>query len=163
MTIHIWHSRKTLTIILFNFKFHSKEILQLLTLGPRRYLSEFENWLEFTLLTLSTLGLVYQKNLVIFKWLSAFGITLSYVEVIFFLGRYPNLGGSISLMFYTITKHLFKTLLSFFLVVTGFAYGFFIIHFQSGNDKFENFGKAFLKTLVMSIGEFDFDYVSSLL
>jgi len=134
-----------------------QEILQLLTLGPRRYLSEFENWLEFTLLTLSTLGLVYQKNLVIFKWLSAFGITLSYVEVIFFLGRYPNLGGSISLMFYTITKHLFKTLLSFFLVVTGFAYGFFIIHFQSGNDKFENFGKAFLKTLVMSIGEFDFD------
>ena len=66
-------------------------------------------------------------------------------------------------MFYTITKHLFKTLLSFFLVVTGFAYGFFIIHFQSGNDKFENFGKAFLKTLVMSTGEFDFDDVSILL
>ena len=25
-------------------------------------------------------------------YLTAFGITLSYVEVIFFLGRYPNLG-----------------------------------------------------------------------
>ena len=133
--------------------------MQLFTLGPRRYLSEFENWLEFTILTLSTLGLIYQKKLILFKWLSAFGITLSYVEVIFFLGRYPDLGGSISLMFYSITTHLFKTLFSFLLMVTGFAYGFFIIHYQSGNDKFENFGKAFQKTLVMSIGEFDFDDV----
>jgi len=68
-----------------------QEVLQFFTLGPRRYLYEFENWLEFTLLSLSTLGLIYQHKMVIFKWLSAFGITLSYVEVIFFLGRYPSL------------------------------------------------------------------------
>ena len=135
-----------------------QEILQFFTLGPRRYLSEFENLLEICIVILASLGLVYQKNLYVFKWFSAFGITLSYVGVIFLLGRYPMLGGSISLMFYTITKHLFKTLLSFLIMVTGFAYGFFIIHFQtSGVDKFENFGKALLKTIVMAIGEFDFD------
>lgn len=134
-----------------------QEILQFFSLGPKRYLSEFENWLEIATLTLSTLGLIYQKDLAVFKWFSAFGICLAYVVVIFLLGRYPMLGGSISLMFYTITKHLFRTLLSFLIMVLGFAFGFFIIHHNSGNDKFQNFGKALLKTLVMAVGEFDFD------
>ena len=134
-----------------------QELLQVLTLGPKRYLSEFENWLELATLTLCTLGLIYQKDKILFKWFSAFGISLSYVVVIFLLGRYPVLGGSISLMFYTITKHLFKTLLSFMIMVFGFAFGFFIMHHGSGIDKFENFGKSFLKTLVMAVGEIDFD------
>ena len=134
-----------------------QEILQFFTLGFRRYLSEFENWLEVSTLTCSILGLIYQKDVVLFKWFSAFGICIAYVVVIFLLGRYPMLGGSISLMFYTITKHLVKTLLSFLIMVFGFAFGFFIIHHGSGNDKFENFSKALFKTLVMAIGEFDFD------
>ena len=63
-------------------------------------------------------------------------------------------------MFYTITKHLFQTLISFLIMISGFAYGFFIIHHgQVRSDTFENIGKAFLKTLVMSVGELDFEDV----
>ena len=143
----------TIWIVILIFQ----ELIQFMTLMPKRYLSEFENWLEIAILTLSILGLIYQRNLYLLKWFSAFGISLAYVELIFLLGRYPVLGGSISLMFYTIFKHLFKTLLSFLIMITGFAFGFFIIHFRSGNDKFENPTKAFFKTLVMTVGEFDFD------
>ena len=82
----------------------------------------------------------------------------TYLEFIFLLGRYPMLGGSISLIYYTITRHLLKTLLSLLVLIFGFAFGFFIIHHEAyRNDNFENPVKAFFKTLAMVVGEFEFD------
>ncbi len=134
-----------------------QEVLQLITLGPKRYLSEFENILEILVLTLAGCGLGFQYNVYILKWVSAWGICLAYLELIFLLGRYPVLGGSISLMFYTITRHLLQTLSSFLILIVGFAFGFFIMYHQSAGDHFENPFKAALKTLVMAVGEIDFE------
>ena len=120
--------------------------------------SEFENWLEWTVYILATLGMIFQRNYVLLKWVSAFGVPLAYLEFIFLLGRYPMLGGSISLIYYTITRHLLKTLLSLLILICGFAFGFFIIHHESGrNDNFENPAKSIFKTLAMVVGEFEFD------
>lgn len=135
-----------------------QENIQLLTLGPKRYFSEFENWLEWTVYILATLGMIFQRNYGFLKWVSAFGVPLAYLEFIFLLGRYPMLGGSISLIYYTITRHLLKTLLSLLVLIFGFAFGFFIIHHEAyRNDNFENPVKAFFKTLAMVVGEFEFD------
>jgi hypothetical protein len=38
--------------------------------------------------------------MILLKWLSAIGICFAYLELIFLMGRYPFLGGAISLMFY---------------------------------------------------------------
>ncbi len=73
------------------------------------------------------------------------------------MGRYPFLGGSISLMFYSIVKHLFKSLSNFLVLVVGFGFGFFIMHHNKSTENFENPGKAVAKTLTMALGEFDFD------
>ena len=73
-----------------------------------------------------------------------------------FIGRYPMLGGSISLMFYNIIRRLFKVLSSFLILIIGFAFGFFIMHHKSRYDTFENPLKAIFKTLVMSVGEIEF-------
>ena len=51
---------------------------------------------------------------------------------------------------------MFKALLSFLILIIGFAYGFFIIHHKSRYDNFENPIKAVFKTLVMSVGEIEF-------
>jgi hypothetical protein len=68
------------------------------------------------------------------------------------------LGGTISLMFYTITSHLLKTLSSFFILIIGFAFGFFIMHHNSGGvDHFQNPMKAIIRTLVMAVGEIEFN------
>ncbi len=91
------------------------------------------------------------------RWISAFGICLAYLELIFLMGRYPFLGGSISLMFYSIVKHLFKSLSNFLVLVVGFGFGFFIMHHNKSTENFENPGKAVAKTLTMALGEFDFD------
>ena len=66
------------------------------------------------------------------------------------------LGGSVSLMFYNIIRRLFEALLSFLILITGFALGFFIMHHKAHYDHFENPMKAIFKTLVMSVGEFEF-------
>ena len=90
-------------------------------------------------------------------WVSAPGICFAYLEFIFLMGRYPFIGGSISLMFYSILSHLFRSLINFVVLVVGFGFGFFIISNGKAGDHFENPPKAILKTLIMALGEFEFD------
>jgi hypothetical protein len=65
-----------------------QEVLQLATLGPRRYLSEYENIMEVLILVLTICGLVFQYDMYVLKWLSAWGICLAYLELIFLIGRF---------------------------------------------------------------------------
>ena len=154
-----------------------QEFLQIFTLGLKGYFSEFENILELFCYSLVYSGLILQNDGYVLKWISAFGICIAYVELIFmigkpkywiknlldsiyvsksFAGRYPMLGGSISLMFYNIIRRLFRALSSFLILIIGFGFGFFIMHHRSSFDTFENPLKAIFKTLVMSVGEFEF-------
>ena len=59
-------------------------------------------------------------------------------------------------MFYNIIRRLFRALSSFLILIIGFGFGFFIMHHRSSFDTFENPLKAIFKTLVMSVGEFEF-------
>lgn len=56
----------------------------------------------------------------------------AFTSIIYFLSdsyffRYPLLGGSVSTMFYTITMQLWKVLISYLILIAGFAFSFFII------------------------------------
>ena len=64
-----------------------QEILQLFTLGLKRYFSEFENILELACYTLVYLGLIFQNDGHVLKWISAWGICISYVQLIFMIGK----------------------------------------------------------------------------
>lgn len=77
-----------------------QELLQAYALGFRRYFKEFENILELQVIILALVGLFIQHHMDVLKWISAIAICLAYLELIFLMGRYPFLGGSISLMFY---------------------------------------------------------------
>ena len=68
-------------------------------------------------------------------------------ELVFLLGRYPPLGGRISIMFYNITRHLTKSLVNLVILVVGFAFGFFIMHRNTPNDHFENPAKSIVKVI----------------
>lgn len=136
-----------------------QELFQLAALGVKQYVGEFENLIEITVLALAISSLAVQQDMYTLKWVSAFGICLAYLELIFLLGRYPLLGGTISLMFYNILQHLGKTLSNFLILVIGFSFGFFIMHHGGSStfDHFENPGKAIVKTLVMAVGEIEFN------
>ena len=46
---------------------------------------------------------------------------------------------------------------SFFIVVIAFGFAFFVISFNGQSEQFNHPAKAFLKIIVMVLGEFEFD------
>merc|ERR1712013_353820 len=104
-----------------------QEFWQAMALG-RHYFMELENWFELLILSLAISTLALKTQLDSLQIVSAVGICLAWIELIFLFGRYPFLGGS-----------------------------FFIIHFGNETESFDNVWRAFLKIFVMILGEFEFD------
>ena len=93
----------------------------------------------------------------ILQIVSAVGICLAWIELIFLFGRYPFVGGMFSIMYYSITKRIIRTALGFAILVCAFAFAFFIIHFNNETESFDDPTRAFIKVFVMVLGEFEFN------
>ena len=79
------------------------EAWQALALG-REYFKELENWFELMILSLATATLSLKSQLDTLAIVASIGICLAWIELIFLFGRYPSLGGTFSIMYYSITK-----------------------------------------------------------
>merc|ERR1719411_282079 len=136
----------------------TQELWQWAALG-RHYVYELENWFEWTILVLAitSLGLKHDSDVVSLKILSAIGICLAWIELIFLFGRYPFLSGKFSIMYYSITKRIVKAAFGFIILIAAFAFAFFIIHFNNETESFDDIFRSFLKVFVMTLGEFEFD------
>lgn len=132
------------------------EAWQILALG-KDYFLELENWFELLVLGLASSTMGLKSELDILAIVASVGICLAWIELIFLFGRYPSLGGSFSIMYYSITKRVVKTALGLILLVFAFAFAFFIIHFDNSNEAFEDVGKSVVKSFVMVLGEFEFN------
>ena len=132
------------------------EAWQILALG-KDYFLELENWFELLVLGLASCTMGLKSELDILAIVASVGICLAWIELIFLFGRYPSLGGSFSIMYYSITKRVVKTALGLILLVFAFAFAFFIIHFDNSNEAFENVPKSIVKSFVMVLGEFEFN------
>jgi len=102
--------------------------------------------------------LTFKTDIENLKIFAAIGVCFAWLEIIFLLGRYPSLGGTFSIMYYTATKRVIKTALGFFVLIIAFSGAFFIINF--GNENAMSLGQlphAALKIFVMVLGEFEFD------
>ena len=122
-----------------------------------RYFKELENWLKILVFSFASVSLSSESNIEVLKIFSSLGICLSWLELIFMVGRYPFLGGRFSIMFYSISKRIVQSALAFFIMVIAFGFAFFIINFGSEGEQFENPWKSLLKIFVMVLGEFEFD------
>ena len=132
------------------------EAWQILALG-KDYFLELENWFELLVLGLASSTMGLKSELDILAIVASVGICLAWIELIFLFGRYPSLGGSFSIMYYSITKRVVKTALGLILLVFAFAFAFFIIHFDNSNEAFEDVPKSVVKSFVMVLGEFEFN------
>jgi len=132
------------------------ETWQALALG-KDYFLELENWFELLILSLAVTTLCLKAELDSLAIVASVGICLAWIELIFQFGRYPSLGGTFSIMYYSITKRIIRTALGLILLVVAFALAFFIIHFDNTNESFETMQKSIIKSFVMVLGEFEFD------
>ncbi|XP_023324793.1 transient receptor potential channel pyrexia isoform X3 [Eurytemora carolleeae] len=123
----------------------------------REYFKELENWFELVIIIFAISTICLKQDLDTLKIISAVGICLAWLQLIFLFGRYPFLGGKFSIMYYTVTKRISKTALGFFVMLFGFSFAFFIMNSGIETESFGNIFQTFLKILVMLLGEFEFN------
>ena len=121
----------------------------------RRYLSDRENWLEITMMSL-ILG--YLPALFSYpeasSHLAAVSVLLAWAELALLIGRFPNIGIYIFMSLH-IMKKLVTIFLSFVPIIFGFACAFHIL--MPRRDVFDNIFISILKVVVMMSGEFEFE------
>ncbi|MPC13384.1 Transient receptor potential channel pyrexia [Portunus trituberculatus] len=82
--------------------------------------------------------------------ISAISVFFGWVELMMMFGRLPILGSNV-LMFARIAKSAIKFIAAFIGLLVGFSVSFMVLF--SEIDDFKTFGRSFVKTLMMMIGE----------
>lgn len=85
--------------------------------------------------------------------ISAISVFFGWVELMMMFGRLPILGSNV-LMFARIAKSAIKFIVAFIGLLVGFSVSFMVLF--SEIDDFKTFGRSFVKTLMMMIGEVDY-------
>lgn len=85
--------------------------------------------------------------------ISAISVFFGWVELMMMFGRLPILGSNV-LMFARIAKSAIKFIAAFIGLLVGFSVSFMVLF--SEIDDFKTFGRSFVKTLMMMIGEVDY-------
>ena len=134
-----------------------------------RYWKDLENYIELFVLLFATNSVIFCYRIgdpnpasAFVRGFSALGICLAWLEMIFLIGRYPFRGGKFSVMYYNILKKLARYALALMSMGIGFTFAFVTLghdHIDNENDvaSFSEPFRAIVKTLTMTIGEFDFD------
>ncbi|XP_076378817.1 transient receptor potential cation channel subfamily A member 1 isoform X2 [Megalopta genalis] len=140
---------------------------------PKYYLRQFEMWMSYACaiitLVISLHGVPVTENPPVEKsstvpvhtahseWMLhslSVAILLSWIQMMLIIGRLPTCG-YYALMFSTVLKNFFKVLVAFIFLIVGFALSFTVVFHQ--NDQFSNAWLAFVKTLVMMTGEYEYE------
>jgi len=139
----------------------------------KRYLSSFENWIEFTIIILASVILFTEgTNIELNRHFSAIIIVLSWAELIVMIGRHPKLKdyNIYVTMFLRVLKTFIFFLTWYCLFIIAFGLGFFILLHKDisetgstngteDSEEYVFFNKAWLslvKTTTMFVGELEF-------
>lgn len=134
-----------------------RELFQLIS-SPFAYITSLENWLEISLVVLTSVLLLGEMSSTLStrNQISAVVILLSWGELILLVGRHPALATHLE-MFKRVTKNFLQFLVWYSILIVAFALSFYML-FKNKEDeenKFKYPSLATFKTIVMLTGEFD--------
>jgi hypothetical protein len=86
--------------------------------------------------------------------LAAWSVFFAWIELIMLIGRFPTAGKYVH-MFFSVSKTLVQYLLVYSPAILAFSLAFYIL--LSEKDPFLNPGNALMKTVVMLLGELDYE------
>ncbi|VVC40501.1 Ion transport domain,Ankyrin repeat-containing domain,Ankyrin repeat [Cinara cedri] len=133
-----------------------RELFQLIS-SPIAYVTSLENWLEISLVVLTSVLLLCEMSCMsIRNQVSAVVILLSWGELILLVGRHPALATHLE-MFKRVTKNFLKFLVWYSILIVAFALSFYMLfrNDADNDNKFNDPSSAMFKTIVMLTGEFD--------
>ena len=149
------------------------EVFQMTRRG-RGYCKDLENWIQLMIIICAAIAMATKHILLrekdthaeIIRSLEALGLLSAFFEVILIVGRYPFRGSDFSIMFYKVLKKIAFYTVALIVVIMGFSSSFAILQYgtcSAENDcNRENAGfasswKAFVRTLTIALGEFNFE------
>ena len=151
------------------------EVFQMTSRGGG-YWKNFENWIQLIIIICSIVAMATKHVLLrkrdtdaeIFRSVVALGLLASFFEVILIVGRYPFRGSDFSIMFYKVLKKISIYTVALVVVIMGFSCSFTILQYGtcsegdgdnecSGESGFASSWKAFVRTLTIALGEFNFE------
>lgn len=139
----------------------------------RLYIREIENYIELFVFLSAICLLIYKSKLIpdeveveVLRGIIAMGICLGWIELIFIAGRIRHIGGEFSMMFYNIIHRVGKYFLIICAMVLGYSFAFMVLHYCLENIKdeeriFKDVGESFMRTLTLSLGEYEFGNTSN--
>lgn len=133
-----------------------RELFQLIS-SPITYIMSLENWLEISLIVLTSILLLCEMSCLSNRnQISALVILLSWGELILLVGRHPSLATHLE-MFKRVTKNFLQFLVWYSILIIAFALSFYMLfrNDADNDNKFNNPSSAIFKTIVMLTGEFD--------
>lgn len=133
-----------------------RELFQLIS-SPITYIMSLENWLEISLIILTSFLLLCEMSCISNRnQISAIVILLSWGELILLVGRHPALATHLE-MFKRVTKNFLKFLIWYSILIIAFALSFYMLfrNDADADNKFNDPSSATFKTIVMLTGEFD--------
>ncbi|KZC14334.1 PREDICTED: transient receptor potential cation channel protein painless [Dufourea novaeangliae] len=125
-----------------------REILQFVS-SPCYYISSPENWLEIVLIILGFSVLCGAGMKV-----AAVVILLSAWELVILMGQHPSLSTDVE-MFKTVSLNFLRFLVPYAFLILAFAFAFFVLLEDGGDENFSGPGQSLFKTVIMLTGEFD--------
>ncbi|XP_046384838.1 uncharacterized protein LOC124155166 [Ischnura elegans] len=88
--------------------------------------------------------------------ITAMAVFLAWFELMLMVGRFPKWAAQ-ALLFQPVVKNVFQILITYGCLIVGFAFCFFVLFRGSDPDGFGDPWRAFIKTLVMMTGEYDYN------
>jgi len=127
------------------------------------YVKDWVNWIEVAVYICSMMfaWIVHTECLCLFEWQWHFGVAavfLAWITLLTFAQKFPHTGIYV-LMFLSICWTFLKAVILFALLVLAFSLAFYMIFFepQYQRSPFSSPGRAILKGMTMTTGDFDFD------
>ena len=132
------------------------ELCKAYTIGLQ-YFQEMENYIEWSTIICAFITVTERelndKTHEVVRGLSAIGICLAYLELIFLTGRYPFKWCDFGIMFYRILTRLLRYVFALLLIIIGHAFAFTVN--MHSLDAFKSPWKSFVTTLTRSNGKLD--------
>lgn len=158
MAFYVSYNVSLILLIILLIIIISRELMQIIVFRYE-YLKLYENWIEAVLIATTIVMLATDcSNIKLNNQLYALIIVTSSIELMLLSGRQFKIFFISSLMLQTVSKTLFKWLLSYTVLIISFSCCFyFIFNDVTDNKYFANVYIALFKTIVMITGEFELE------
>ena len=132
-----------------------REIFQMIFNWPH-YHRSLEDKMELAMIILCICYVfgVFFFPLPVLKHFAAWSVFFAWIEMILLIGRFSTVGKYVQMVF-IVSKVLIKYLMVYIPAVLAFSLAFYIL--LSENNPFINPGNSFMKTMVMLLGELEYE------